>query len=675
MRVIGLMSGTSADGTDAVLLNLEGSPPYLKWQVMQHVNLPHPAALRTEILAGTDPHTSTVNQLCALNASLGEAFARAALAVIDAAGLKAEDIDLIGSHGQTMWHSPLGSSFRVLRDPPSTLQLGEAAIIAERTGITTISNFRARDMAAGGQGAPLVAFGDALFFTDPTLRRACQNIGGIANVTWLPTPRTGVPFAFDTGPGNMLIDGAIRRITHGAQDCDLDGERAARGHIDESLLAQWMANEPYFQQAPPKTTGRELFGAAYEEQLWQQAQRLGLDEADYLGTLTALTARSIACAYRNFLPAMPDEMILSGGGARNPTLMKMLAAELAPARLRTSDELGLQSEAKEAALFALLAYETWHGRPSNLPAATGAKHAVVLGDITLGGERGFGDRGLANETTHASLDTESTNPASQALDAMTPLEIATLMNTENAHVTAAVEDALPVIATAIQEIAARMRSGGRLIYTGAGTSGRLGVLDASECPPTFGVSPDLVVGIIAGGEKALRFSVEGAEDDRDQAMRDLQAINLQPADSLVGISASGTAPYVLAGLNYACQLGALTIAIACNRPAPICETAEIGIHVLTGAEVLAGSTRLKAGTAQKMVLNMLSTGVMVQLGKVRGNRMVDMRPLNAKLRLRAIRMVMEACGVSEDEATQRLEKSAWDIRKAIYGPSLLSSRH
>jgi anhydro-N-acetylmuramic acid kinase len=381
MRVIGMMSGTSADGIDAVVVQLEGQPPALQWKLEKHIHLDHPQELQAAIFAGFRPETGSVDRLCALNFAIGEAFARAALAVIAAAGLSLQDVDLIGSHGQSLWHIPFGPE-------ASTLQLGEAAVIAERTGITTINNFRTRDMAAGGQGAPLVSYIDLLLFSHPERNRVLQNIGGIANLTYLPDAARRAlgdsPFALDTGPGNMLMDYSARRATDGALQYDRNGAIAAQGKVDEELLAAWLQREAYFSLKPPKTTGPELFGAQYGVVLWADAQARKLSHADTLATVTAFTARSIANAYRDFLPAPPDEVIVSGGGAFNPVLMKMLSELAAPARVCAIDELGLGSDAKEATAFAVLAYETWHNRPGNLPPATGARRAVVLGSITPG---------------------------------------------------------------------------------------------------------------------------------------------------------------------------------------------------------------------------------------------------------------------------------------------------
>lgn len=404
MHVIGLMSGTSADGIDAVLVAIEGRPPAagpvedagcgdapadtlfhraggdgLRLSLRRHVHVPYDSTLRQDIFACFRPETGTVDRICRIDFAIGEALAAAALRVIEAAGLTPQEVDLIGSHGQTVWHIPPAEG-----SPGATLQLGEGAVIAERTGITTISDFRTRDVAAGGHGAPLVSYVDWLLFSHETEARAVQNIGGIANVTFLPPHHrsTSDVFAFDTGPGNMLIDDVASRTTDGAWPYDRDGELAAAGQVDEALLAEWMAH-PYFQQPPPKTTGREVFGTQLGAQVWEQGRARGLAGADIVATVTAFTAVSIAQAYRDFLPPV-DRVIAGGGGVKNPTLMAMLRERLAPAQVVPIDALGIPTEAKEAVAFAVLAYESWHHRVGTLPSCTGAQHATVLGKITLG---------------------------------------------------------------------------------------------------------------------------------------------------------------------------------------------------------------------------------------------------------------------------------------------------
>lgn len=381
MRIIGMMSGTSADGVDAVIVELSGQPPALNWKLLKHMHINYEPSLQAEIFTCFRPETSSVDRLCALNFALGEAYAGVVKSILAETGLKAEDIDLVGCHGQTLWHIPSGAQ-------ASTLQLGEATVIAERTGITTITNFRTRDMAAGGQGAPLVPALDVMLFSHPQLNRVLLNLGGIANGTYLPCEsrrkQGEYPYAFDTGPANMLMDDGVRRITGGKQQFDESGHLAARGKVDEILLEQWMAAEPYFKMKPPKTTGRELFGAQYGAVLFEQARARGLADVDIIATLTAFTTRSVAQAFRDFFPTTPDEIIASGGGALNPTLMGMIAKEMPGVKVYPIDLLGLGSDAKEAVAFAVLAYEAWHYRPGNVPAATGATHPVVLGSITPG---------------------------------------------------------------------------------------------------------------------------------------------------------------------------------------------------------------------------------------------------------------------------------------------------
>jgi anhydro-N-acetylmuramic acid kinase len=374
--VVGLMSGTSVDGIDAAVCQVEGAPPDLRADLLAFTKTDFETGLRSRIFQAFTPQTGTVDLICALNFEIGEAFAQAALNAIEEANLTRDRVHLIGSHGQTIYHLPGGPA-------PSTLQIGEAALIAERTGITTIADFRVADMAAGGQGAPLVSYVDYLLLAHAGKTRAVQNIGGIANVTLLPAgcSRAEV-LAFDTGPGNMLIDYAVRRATDGKLEYDRDGRLASRGRVDEGLLAELMSHA-FLARSPPRTTGREEFGSQFGGRVWQRAKAQRMADQDIVATLTAFTARSIAHAYRCFLPPV-EEVILGGGGGYNPVLRRMIERDLAPARVLLHEDFGLSSDAKEALAFAVLAYETWHGRPGNLPSATGASHRVVLGKISRG---------------------------------------------------------------------------------------------------------------------------------------------------------------------------------------------------------------------------------------------------------------------------------------------------
>ncbi|MFN8471618.1 MAG: anhydro-N-acetylmuramic acid kinase [Anaerolineae bacterium] len=378
MIVIGLISGTSADAIDAACVDVTGAPPHLTARTLSFVGVPWPEDVHAAIFRAFRPESSSVDFLCALNFQIGECFAEAARRAAAAAGLSMEAVDLVGSHGQTVWHA-------VGPDDPvkSTLQLGQPSVIAERTGVTVVSDFRTRDVAAGGQGAPLVGYVDYLLLRDERLTRALQNIGGIANVTVIPAGSAPEDaFAFDTGPGNMLIDDATLRATHGAQTFDRDGLLAAQGTPDAEIVAELMRH-PYFALPIPKSTGREQFGRQFGEMVWQQAMARGLRPADVVATATAFTAESIADAYARFVGQV-DEVIVSGGGADNPTLMRMLADRLPDSRVTRSDNLGLPADGKEAIAFAVLAYETIHDRPGALARVTGAAGARVLGSITPG---------------------------------------------------------------------------------------------------------------------------------------------------------------------------------------------------------------------------------------------------------------------------------------------------
>ncbi len=384
MLVAGLMSGTSADGIDAVVVRVPPRPSLETLGLVTHHHRPYAAAEREAIFALFDPPQATAAAICEMSFRIGEWFAAAADSAIRAAGYEAEAIDLIGSHGQTIYHCPPGTPGIAT---PCTLQIGEPAVIAERTGVTTVADFRVRDVAAGGHGAPLVSYVDQLLFRDPQITRAILNIGGIANVTVLPpaTARDCAPLAFDTGPGNMVLDWLAQQLSGGALACDLDGQLAAAGDPDTVLLNELLDDE-YFRQPPPKTTGRERFGAAYAARLLAHARARGLSAAGTLATATALTAETIARA----LEAAEEkagrirEVIAGGGGTRNPVLMRLLAARLGQAHLTTHEAYGISSQAKEALSFAILAAAAVRGEPNSVPSCTGAWHATVMGKIVPG---------------------------------------------------------------------------------------------------------------------------------------------------------------------------------------------------------------------------------------------------------------------------------------------------
>ena len=377
MLVAGVMSGTSVDGIDVALVEIEGSGFEQTATPQAFHSFPYPAEVREAVLAvsNAETHTSQISQLHFL---LGQLYGDAVGEACRLSGMALDLLELVGCHGQTIYHQPTPSRLAG-REVASTLQIGEPALIAERTGVPVVADFRPADIAAGGQGAPLVPYVDYLLYRDEKRGRVVLNIGGIANVTAIPAG--GAPddvVAFDTGPGNMIMDALAERFTEGAERYDRDGGLAASGTADEGLLAR-LAAADYFQEPPPKTTGREAFGEEFVAGLIEESLR----PADLMATANAFTAATIAEAVERFvMPRMQvHDVIASGGGTHNPELIRRLGDLLAGIDLRTSDEFGIESDAKEAIAFAVLAYETFHHRPANVPSATGARHPCILGKL------------------------------------------------------------------------------------------------------------------------------------------------------------------------------------------------------------------------------------------------------------------------------------------------------
>jgi anhydro-N-acetylmuramic acid kinase len=382
MWVMGLMSGTSADGIDVALAEISGEPPKLRPRLLEHTSRNMPGALRKEVLRVAEGASCTAGEISQLNFRLGMAFGDAAVAACREFRVARSRVKLIGSHGQTIFHQGQPVSF-VGRATASTLQIGEPAVIAARTGIPTVGDLRVADMAVGGQGAPLVPYADYLLYRSEEIGRVSLNLGGIGNVTVLPAgARREQVMAFDTGPGNMLMDALVWHYTKKKLRFDRGARLARQGELNVKLLKE-LLRDPYLRLNPPKSTGREYYGRAYFQELLRMARKFGAGPLDLIRTTTEFTVASVVDALKRFVlrRTKVQQLIVSGGGARNPLIMAQLAAALTPVQVLRSSEMGVPEEAKEAYAFALIAYETWHKRPGNLPSATGARKPAVLGKI------------------------------------------------------------------------------------------------------------------------------------------------------------------------------------------------------------------------------------------------------------------------------------------------------
>ncbi len=380
--VIGLMSGTSADGVDAALCRITGHGTATKVEQLGFVFDPFDTQVRDEILRLAGGKEATAADFCRINFLLGRLYAETSLRLCREYGVEPKDIDLIGSHGQTLGHIPqpetyLGQTFR------STLQLGECSVLTETFGCPVVGDFRVRDVAAGGLGAPLVPYSEYLIYRSETKCIALQNIGGIGNITCLPPAcKPEDVFAFDTGPGNMVMDAVYGAITHGEKRFDEGGAFAAKGQVHQPLLNLMMDDE-YIRRQPPKTTGREYYGPAYVERIMAEAKAQCLTDEDLMATVTAFTAATIAYSVEHFFPVKPDELIIGGGGSMNATLLKDIATALPACKVMTNEQLGYDSNAKEAVAFAVLANEAIFAGCNNMPSVTGATKGAVMGKISL----------------------------------------------------------------------------------------------------------------------------------------------------------------------------------------------------------------------------------------------------------------------------------------------------
>lgn len=373
----GIMSGTSLDGIDVAfaaiqILSADPNRPAMTVKSLAHSSLPFDGGLREKIQRLRSATDLRIADVCDLNFRLGHAYAESVEYAASIHGIPLNGVRAIGLHGQTVWHSPPSSQPEVA----ATLQLGEPAVLVERLRATVVSNFRSRDVAAGGEGAPLVPFADYILFSHPGESRVILNLGGIANITSLPAGASlGEIIAFDTGPANMVMDRIAQRCFD--ESFDEDGEYAAAGRVDAALLEEWLAH-PFFQLSPPKSTGYEAFGDLFLDPALERRRA----PADLMRTAVALTAESVGRALRQFLPSLPDKVVAGGGGTRNPVLMEALRAAVAPAVLQTHEDYGISSQEKEALAFAILAAANLSGIPAGIPSATGASGARLLGSVT-----------------------------------------------------------------------------------------------------------------------------------------------------------------------------------------------------------------------------------------------------------------------------------------------------
>jgi anhydro-N-acetylmuramic acid kinase len=381
LKVIGLAPSDSADAIDAALVELEGSGWDAKVRLLAYERFPFAAKMREAVSVATNPETGALDAVCALNFALGELFAAAAVDLAKDHGLRIAEVDLIGSHGPTVRHFPeqveIGGMWAV-----SALEIGEAAMIAERTGVTVVADFRAADIAAGGRGGPLATYADFVLFRSANRSRAVQSIGDVGSVTHLPSgARTDQVIAFDTGPGSALIDSVVTRLTDGKLGYDAGGKLALAGKPDKVVLGG-LIGHAFLQKRPPKSAGPDAFGDEFAGELLDR--HLDISMEDMVATVTAFVAQSIKRGYERWLPKTPDDIIVGGSGATNPTLVRMLTEAVPRTKLYTHEDFGFNSDARNAVAFAILVGETMRMRPSNVPSATEAKHQAILGKIVPG---------------------------------------------------------------------------------------------------------------------------------------------------------------------------------------------------------------------------------------------------------------------------------------------------
>ena len=644
---VGLMSGTSLDGVDAALIEATGAGETLRARVLGHVEAGLGEAAGTLRAAAEGEALPAIDFLRAGRA-LGEAYAGAAAACVQRFLPAGATLTLAAAHGQTVCHAP---------EEGLSWQLFDPGPLAERLNVPVVWDLRQADLLAGGQGAPITPLADAALYPDerPLL---VVNLGGVVNVTALPGAggAGGEPWGGDVCACNLLLDGLVTRRVPGARFDD-GGELAAAGWADPEAVAA-IRGGPGFAHAAGRTLGREQVPAAWLDGLAAGPARTG----DLLAAAARAIAESVAAAAAD---RRPGPVVLAGGGVRNAGLVAALRAAMPGREVRASDEPGVPAQAREAAGMAVLGLRALDRAPTCLPGVTGARRATVGGRWCH--PAAPAPAPVAPRSDPATPPSERPLADGDRLDAMGTAELLGFLHARDREAVAAVTPALPALATLVDRAVEAINAGGRLVYLGAGTSGRLGVLDASELPPTFSEDPARVPAFIAGGDGALRRSVEGAEDDPAGAAAWLDGLGVGAGDVVLGIAASGHTPVVRGGLAHAAAAGAATALLACV-PEEALEPAE-GVDLLvcldTGGEAVRGSTRMKAGTATKLALNLLSTAVMVRRGKVWGGWMVDVKASNEKLRRRALRILREAGGVPAGEAPALLAAAGGRVKLAL----------
>lgn len=380
---IGLMSGTSLDGVDAVLTEIENTEVNTDVKVLNSFSVSYTDEEKQRIMALCDENTAKVDEITAMNFYLGEKFSYVVMELINQSKYSVSDIDFVSSHGQTIYHRPEEGHTEF--EPKSTLQIGDISVISERTGLPVVGDFRTADMAAGGQGAPLVSFIDYMLFKDDKKARALQNIGGIGNVTYIKAgAKEEELLSFDTGPGNMVIDEVVYRVTKGSQTFDKGGEIALSGSVNKEFANELLRHE-YFLRKPPKTTGREIFGKSYVDSVMKIAKNYNLLDKDLIASITYWTAKTISDSYQNFILAEGqsiDEVIIAGGGSHNKAILNFLQEELRDQRVMTFDDFGISSDMKEAVAFVVLGYHFLKGKYNTIPSATNSERKAIMGKVS-----------------------------------------------------------------------------------------------------------------------------------------------------------------------------------------------------------------------------------------------------------------------------------------------------